>query len=81
MWAFSAKSEEDWAEFDEAVDDLKWVINQTIDAYKAITPPTPPAPTESSEVSEPPEGPNWMARTGGKRKAKPSRKILEGGGI
>jgi hypothetical protein len=76
-WAFSIRSEEEWVEFDKAVDDIKWVIDQVTESYKVLQaskPPAPPAPAPSQKPQ--PEVP-WMARATGKRQPKPSRKLLE----
>ena len=75
-WASSIQSEEAWVVFDEAVDDIQWVIDQTINALKSL-----PAPHDASETSVPAPGAAWMARQDGKRQSKPSRRLREGGGI
>jgi hypothetical protein len=76
-WAASIQLEGDWAQFDTAVDDIKWVVGKVLESYEALPAPAPPPPPKAPE---PPLGLNWMARAGGKRKTKPSRKVLEGGG-
>jgi hypothetical protein len=78
-WAASIKSEKDWAEFDEAVDDIHWVIDQAIDFLKALPTLAPPAPPETSQ--KPVSGIGWMARENGKRQLRPTARLLEGGGI
>jgi len=80
-WAASIKSEKDRAEFDEAVDDVRWVIDQIIDSLKALPASAPSAPEESSRKRPSSPDIGWMARADGKRKPRPSRRLLEGGGI
>lgn len=80
-WAYSIRSEEEWVEFDKAVDDVGWVIEQVTNALKALQatlPPAPPAPSTTPQNSIP--GAAWMIRATGKRQPKPSRKLLEAGG-
>ncbi|KAF9781857.1 hypothetical protein BJ322DRAFT_1010522 [Thelephora terrestris] len=80
-WAFSIRSEEEWVEFDKAVDDIRWVIDQVMESHKALQasePPAPlaqPAPSQNPQKSKPEV--TWMARATGKRQPKPSRKLLE----
>jgi len=80
-WASSIQSENDWAEFDEAVEDIQWVIGRAIDCLEVLPPPAPPAPTRSKAPQEsvPVPGATWMTRASGKRQPKPSRRLLEGG--
>ena len=78
-WAYSIQSEEEWEKFDEAVDDIEWVIGHITDSLKALQVSTQPAP--SSNPPNPAPEVNWMARETGKRKPKPSRKLREGGGF
>lgn len=47
-WASSIQSEKDWDRFDQAVDDLTWVIGKGIQNYETLPSP-PPAPTVSEE--------------------------------
>ena len=81
LWVYSIQSEEEWVEFDKAVDDVEWVINQVMESLKALqasTPPVPlaqPAPGKDAEKSKPEV--TWMVRATGKRQPKPSRKLLE----
>ena len=82
-WASSIQSEADWISFDEAVDDIRWVIDQVITTLSALPAPTPPAPrtrANASQESAPAPGATWMARSSGKRQPKPSRRLLEAGG-
>ena len=80
-WASSIQSEADWVAFDEAVDDVRWVIDQVISALNALPAPAPPPPyTQSDTSKEQLPGATWMARTSGKRQPKPSRRLLESGG-
>ena len=77
-WAASIRSEEEWASFDDAVDDLHWVIEQVIAHLKTIPAPLPPP--ETSKKPPPSSGVAWMSRTEGKRQARPSRRLLEASG-
>jgi hypothetical protein len=77
-WAYSIKSEEEWREFDEAVEDVEWVIGQVAHSLKALQgliPPTQPAPSKKPKPSA-----SWMVRDTAKRQPKPSRRLLEAGG-
>jgi len=81
-WASSIQSEDDWVHFDEAVEDIQWLIGQVIDSLKVIAAPVPPAPPtrfNPPQGSVPVPGASWMTRADGKRKPKPSRRLLEGG--
>lgn len=75
-WALALKSPSDRHTFDEAVDNIRWVIEQVLGE-----PPTPtnavqdPAPAPL-QVANPPKV-AWMARGEGIRKPKPSRALLE----
>ena len=80
-WAASVRSEKDWVEFDEAVEDIRWVIGQIQDWVNAL-----PASTLSSSSETPQDLPSppkvtWMARPSGKRRPKPTARLLEGGGF
>ena len=81
LWACSIRSEKEWAEFDEAVADVEWVINQVIDSLQVLQASTPlppakePAPSKASQ--KPKSNITWLARPSGKRQPKPSRKLLE----
>ena len=83
LWAYSIQSEEEWVEFDKAVDDVEWVIGQVTESLKALQESTPPALPAQSAPSENPQKSkpvSWMVRATGKRQPKPSRKLREGGG-
>ena len=84
LWASSIKSERDCVEFNEVVDDIQWVINKTIDSLKVLPAPAPPAPvpapSDTSLKPGPALGTIWMSRGEGKRRPKPSHRLLEGGG-
>lgn len=79
-WATSLESADDRRSFDEAVDDIRWVITQILKSLSA--PGIPNAPRNNP----PPPGPrgpipaaaNWYARPAGKRQPKLTRKLLEG---
>ena len=74
-WATSIKSEDDWAEFDAVVDDLKWVIDRIIEALPAHT---PSETSDTPNTPEPVELLNYLVCGAGKRKTKPTAWILEG---
>ena len=80
-WASSVQSEEDRVKFDEAVEDVRWVIDQAIESHKALPAPVPPQHSDTPQESVPAPGASWMSRADGKRQPKPSRRLLEGGGI
>ena len=80
-WASFIQSAKDWSTFDEAVEDIQWVIDQATIFLKPVL-----VPKASMRSTTPPElvpapGATWMARESGKRRPKPSRRLLEGGGI
>ena len=79
-WAASLKPTDLRDTFDEAVEDMRWVIEQLIESS------LPPAPgvADIARGPLPPQGPReptstatWQARGDGKRKSRPSRKLLE----
>ena len=78
-WAASLKPTDDRGTFDGAMDDIRWVILQILeplpatDAQRATQDPTPP-PASQKPVST---AATWQTRTDGKRRSKPSRKLLE----
>lgn len=80
-WASSVQSTKDWAEFDEAVDDVQWVIEQAIDASKGLPAPASLVPPNAVQPPDPAPAQTWMARSEGKRQARPSRRMIEGGGL
>ena len=41
-WASSVQSTKDWTEFDEAVEDVQWVIDQVITSVEALPSAVPP---------------------------------------
>ena len=79
FWATSIQSVDDWVEFDRAVDDIAWVINQILGAVEKLLPiaqPMPPnTPPDASQEQAPSKGGEWMIRETGKRTVKPSRKM------
>ena len=79
-WAQSIQSESNWAQFDKAVDDVQWVINQIIDLLKAILAPLAPLPSGTSQAPIPSLGATWMSCADGKRQPRPSCRLLEAGG-
>jgi hypothetical protein len=79
-WATSLESADDRRSFDEAVDDIRWVITQVLESLPAPGTPniprnTPPPP---GTQKPPPAAANWFARPEGKRQTKLTRKLLEG---
>ena len=76
-WASSIQSEDNWAQFDDAVDDIRWVIEQTIEWLKALPAPTLPAPPETSQKPALSSDVTWFSREDGKRKVKPLHRLLE----
>jgi len=83
VWrASSIQSEDDWAKFNEAVEDIQWVISQVIDLLKALPAPMPLAPPTHSNAPQksiPVPGATWMNRANGKRQPKPSLRLMEAG--
>ena len=76
-WASSLESAEEWSAFNEAVDDVRWVLEQLLKLQQPAL-STPDPPMLSKDTQKPVSKPNWMARSSGKRQPKPSRKIMEG---
>ena len=74
-WAASIECEDDWVEFDAAVDDVKWLIDRITEALPARMPSETP---DTPDTPEPVELPNYLVRGAGKRKTKPTAWILEG---
>ena len=70
LWAHSIRSEEEWTIFDEAVDDVNWVIGQITDSLKAPAGPAlesmPPAPTPPAPAKKSPPSVSWMNCSTGK---------------
>jgi hypothetical protein len=80
-WAYSIRSEEEWVLFDEAANDVNWVISQVISSLKALK--VPPCTAQLDTPGDPKEAaPNvsWMVRQTGKRQPKLSRKLQESAG-
>lgn len=79
-WAASLKPTDPRDTFDEAVDDLKWVIEQMIESLLLPVPRTTevaqdPSPAQGAQI--PASTATWQAREEGKRKSRPSRRLLE----
>ena len=77
-WAYSIKTEEEWVKFDEAVDDIDWVIACVVGYLKVFlaTKPSerPPAP---KKTLKPKPSASYMTRETGKRQPKLTHKLLE----
>lgn len=73
-WASAVRSEDDWAKFDEAVDDIQWVISQV--AGSSAGPPALAqlAPPKTPQEPEPSKGRG--ARSEGKRQTKMPTRYL-----
>ena len=66
--------------FDEAVDDVKWVIEQVTGSLTELEASRPPTRVVAPKKSQKPNsGATWMAREAGKHQPKPSRRLLEAG--
>jgi hypothetical protein len=78
-WLPSLKSVDDKHLFDEAVDDVRWVIEQTLNPPPGSdNPNTTQNLTPLSSTPKPvPSAATWLAHADGKRQAKPSRRLLE----
>ena len=79
-WAASLKPTDDQAIFDEAVDDVRWVIEQILEPLEAPAPGATEAakdPSPPQGVQEPTSKATWQTRGDGKRQSKPSRRLLE----
>lgn len=75
LWAASLTPTDDRGVFDEAVDDIRWVFDQILDAPGAagvVQDPTPPQETQNTASMA-----SWQARGDGKRQSRASRKLLE----
>jgi hypothetical protein len=76
-WASSLESSSDRDAFNEAVDDIRWVVEQI---SKLLSAPgtfnAPPRPTVAQK--KPVSTANWLVRPVGKRQPKPSQKLLLG---
>ena len=76
-WAASLKSASERTPFEEAVNDIRWVIEQQL---KAPSAPSMPATNENAPATSKTDSsavPVWLQRQGGKRMTKPSRRLLE----
>ena len=78
-WAASLQPTDDRGIFNEAVDDLRWVIEGILDPLSVPciqdAPQSPsPLPGSGKPVST---VATWQARGDGKRQSKPTRKLLE----
>lgn len=79
-WAASFTPTDHQGVFDEAVSDIRWVLEQIMDSLIALAPgvaevvqnPTPPQGSQ-----KPASMATWQARGDGKRQSKASRKLLE----
>ena len=71
-WASSIKSAEDVRAFDEAVDDVHWVLGQFLKRRSSLgAPKSPPPPTG---LQKPVSTASWLVRPPGKHQPKPSYK-------
>lgn len=77
-WATSLQSADDRRFFDDAVDDIQWVIDRQLEM--SPVPNVPPVDSDPPGVveSDVPAIPNYLQRGEGKRKPKPTRWLLEG---
>lgn len=78
-WASSLELAADKSVFNEAMDDIKWVIDQIMEPPPiSITPGViaqePSSPSGTQHVATP--AIPWFVRTEGKRRPKPTRKLL-----
>lgn len=75
-WAFSIKSPEERHAFEEAVDDVRWVLEELLKLHSTSNTPDPLPPPG------PPNAPistaTWLTRSAGKRQSKPSYKLTHG---
>ena len=79
-WADSLKPTDPRGTFDEAMDDIRWVIERIIESLPAPAPGAVEAaenPSPAQGVQKPTSTATWQARGDGKRQSKPSRKLLE----
>lgn len=86
-WAASLKTADDRCLFDEAVDDIRWVIERMLTSFSessttdAVQNPSHPQVRQNPSLpgDQIPTGPTatWMTRKEGKRQPKPSRALLE----
>lgn len=71
-WACSIQSEDDWGKFDEAVDDLHWVIGKAIASYETLSPP-PSLPPPTCQDPEAPNAAGTFRREGKREVRVPGR--------
>ena len=78
-WAASLKPSDDRAAFDEAVEDIRWVIERVTEFLLLPGPGTTQVTRDPSPAQDPHNPPTatWQAREEGKRRSKPSRKLME----
>ena len=78
-WAASLQPTDDRGTFEEAVDDLRWVIEGILDPLPVPrTQGAPQSPTPLPGSGKPVStAATWQARRDGKRQSKPTRKLLE----
>ena len=77
-WAKALESTDDFIQFEEAVDDIHWVINQFADAHSPPSASDEPQPPPSA--SRPPPSASWphtFSRSDGKRAVKPSQRVRD----
>jgi hypothetical protein len=76
-WAASLKSADQRHFFKEAVDDIRWVIEQQLKAPPVLDAPAVDKSTPSTSKPDSTAVPTWLQRERSKRLAKPSRRLLE----
>lgn len=79
-WAASLKPTDHRDTFDEAVDDIRWVIERILESLPAPASGATEAIVDSSpplDTQKPTPTATWQARGDGKRMSKPSRKLME----
>ena len=72
-WASSLNSPEERQAFEEAMDDLRWVLAQLLELHSPSTTPDPLPPPANPETPAP--ATSWLVRPPGKRQPKPSYKL------
>ena len=73
-WATSLQSPNQRHSFEEAVDDIRWVIEQQVN--EPLVPNNPVVDEGIPNMSDP-TLPSWLVRKDGKRKSKESCKLLQ----
>lgn len=79
-WAASLQPTDHRGTFDEAVDDVQWVIERILESLHApalAVPETADDPPMPHGAQNPTNTATWQARGEGKRQSKPSRKLRE----